>query len=367
MSVRSQRNMRDKLGIDSRGTPAFMRPLSRSRVPITRQFYEARRFRSFAGINATAQHEHAFVRNSVATILDGQNLLRTVPAHRDRYRTWNGIERTMAHIEAAATNFLLNSTAPATQTTGSLGTGTYVLWVVGTGTATITAGTGAASGLGAAVAATPIVFTVTVAGTFTVTVTGSLTRFQLENTSYPTSFIPTAGATVQRVAETLVWTPTASPGGSGLLGTTGTIIGQFIAPSLAGATFPIQSVLAIDNGTANNRYYLFMPVGTAPLTLRSQTVAGGVTNTTLNHTGAVAANTRYRFALAWDAGNTWLALTGQPTVQTGAGVTPSGLTTIRYGQATAGAGAHLNGWVGLIARFSTRLSTAAMLDAVNRA
>jgi hypothetical protein len=103
-------------------------------------------------------------------------------------------------VENAGTNSLLNSGAPVTQTTGSLATGTYCLWVIGTGTATSSAVTATGSGFGVASAGVPNVFTLTVTGTVLVTVAGSLTRFQLEKSPYPTSYIPTtAGAATRAI------------------------------------------------------------------------------------------------------------------------------------------------------------------------
>ena len=45
--------------------------------------------------------------------------------------------------------YLLNSAVPVTQTTGSLGTGTYQFWCIGSGSEMSSAGTATASGLGA--------------------------------------------------------------------------------------------------------------------------------------------------------------------------------------------------------------------------
>lgn len=124
--------------------------------------------------------------------------------------------------EETRTNFLLNSLTPATQTTGSLATGAYVLWVnepsAGSGSATISAGTatgcvplnsvGVPSGTATATTGTWATLVITGAGTCTVTVSGSLTAFQLERCGittllpcYGTSMIVTAGATVARPAD----------------------------------------------------------------------------------------------------------------------------------------------------------------------
>jgi hypothetical protein len=56
----------------------------------------------------------------------------------------------------AATNLLLNSTAPATQTTVSLANGTYTLWVNGAGSATMSAGTATGCGTGVATNGSPV-------------------------------------------------------------------------------------------------------------------------------------------------------------------------------------------------------------------
>jgi hypothetical protein len=93
-------------------------------------------------------------------------------------------------VEQAHTNYLANSGAPATQTTPSLGTGTYILWVNGSGSATMSAGTATGCGTSASTQGTKVTVTITVAGTCVVTVAGSLNEFQLENDSTGLSYCP---------------------------------------------------------------------------------------------------------------------------------------------------------------------------------
>jgi hypothetical protein len=94
-----------------------------------------------------------------------------------------------------ATNVLLNSFAPATQTVSVSDATTYTLSVYGSGSAEITAG-----GSGTATDGSPLTFTTT--GTSaTVTVTGTLEVFQLEAGSVATSPIETAGSAVTRAAD----------------------------------------------------------------------------------------------------------------------------------------------------------------------
>lgn len=103
------------------------------------------------------------------------------------------------------TNQLLNSNAPATQTTGSLGTGTWTLWCNGTGSVLPSGGTATITGAASASNGSPNTFVVTVAGTVTVTVTGSLNAFQLEQGAFGTSFIITGGATATRAADNITF------------------------------------------------------------------------------------------------------------------------------------------------------------------
>lgn len=103
-----------------------------------------------------------------------------------------------------ATNFLLNSGTPATQTTASLPIGSYALWVNGAGSAAVAGTTATITGAGTATNGAEVDFAVTVAGTVTVTVTGSLNEFQLENNVQGSSYVPTTTSTVTRGAETVI-------------------------------------------------------------------------------------------------------------------------------------------------------------------
>jgi len=94
-----------------------------------------------------------------------------------------------------ATNVLLNSFAPATQTVSVSDATTYTLSVYGSGSAEITAG-----GSGTATDGSPLTFT-TAGTSVTVTVTGTLEVFQLEAGSAATSPIETTGSAVTRAAD----------------------------------------------------------------------------------------------------------------------------------------------------------------------
>lgn len=156
-------------------------------------------------------------------------------------------------IEEARTNLLLNSTAPATQTTGALGVATFNLWVNGSGSAQASVGTATAPSLPqTATQGNPISFAVTVGGTVVITVAGSLNAFQLEqgvgaSGTFGTSLIITAGATVTRPIDTIVLTPSPVPGASS------SVYWQGIP--FAVSTFTAgQQGLSISDGTAANRF-----------------------------------------------------------------------------------------------------------------
>lgn len=113
-------------------------------------------------------------------------------------------------VEEARTNQLINSAAPATQTTGSLANGTYTLWVNGSGSAQMSLGTAVGCGTGTATQGSPVSFTTSgAAGTCIVTVVGSLNAFQLELGAFGTSLIVTTGTSATRAADSIVMTGTA--------------------------------------------------------------------------------------------------------------------------------------------------------------
>lgn len=355
MAVRSQRSLRERLGVDSRGTPVFLVPGFSSRVGITRQFMEARRRSGQPAISSTPQFEHTFARTSAGWQFDATGRVVGVPSNRERWSDHFGPRRTMLLTEGARTNYLLNSGAPATQTTESLGTGTYTLWVRGTGTAAVAGATATITGAGTANQATPVVFTVTVAGTVTVTVAGSLTFFQLENSGVVSAPMTTGAATFSRTPDRLIWTPTVR--GSGLFGTSGTIVCVFMLPNVG---FGQQALFSIDDGDDNERITLINPsAGTTTLKLRA--VNGGVQTIEVDAGVTLSTNNFFKAAVAWSPAGIAVACNGNAVVS-GAGTMPSTqLTRLMYG-ATNGA-TNLNGWIGILARYNSRLSDAMLRDA----
>ena len=131
---------------------------------------------------------------ATATYRDNTGTRQTASANAPRFdHTAGGVSLGLL-VEEARTQYLGVTDTPATQTTTSLATGTYCLWIEGTGSATSSAGTATGTGFGAATEGSPNVISITGAGTVTVTVAGSVDIFQLENEGNPTSYIPNAGA-----------------------------------------------------------------------------------------------------------------------------------------------------------------------------
>lgn len=152
-------------------------------------------------------------------------------------------------VEETRTNVLLNSIVPVTQTSPSLGLGTYSLWCNGAGSVTPSGVTATITGGATATNGSPNTFVVTVAGTVLFTVSGSLNAFQCElnqgSIGYPTSLIPTTIAAVTRPSEIIVVfaIPNALPY---------SLFGKGI-PNAPNSSANIQTLLCYSDGTGNNR------------------------------------------------------------------------------------------------------------------
>lgn len=251
-------------------------------------------------------------------------------------------------IEEARTNQLLNSNAPATQTTGSLGTGTYTLWVNGSGSATPSGNTATITGAAAATNGSPNTFTVTVAGTIDVTVSGSLNAFQLEqntpSAAQGTSFIVTVGGTATRAADSVL--------------TTG-----FISTILAGSAKSILAVTSKIPGVAAQRTIVSGGGGSAPEYLYFNSTSGPLDNysgASVLADGTVTSNNLNKSALGADGtGRSLVANNGTVATDTN---TQHANSTSALG-ASAGVSAFINGYISRITLWTTRLSDA-MLKAV---
>ena len=137
---------------------------------------------------------------------------------------------------------------------------------------TASAGTAVGTGFGTTTAGVPLFFTTTVGGTVVFTVSGTLTRFQLELTSFhPTSYIPTAGVTVTRAADIA----TAPIGSWCAASPAVTLCFEGIIPWSGAAG--IWALWQLDDGTSNNRLGAWLQPGNTAVTMMTPTAAASAT------------------------------------------------------------------------------------------
>lgn len=240
-------------------------------------------------------------------------------------------------IEEARTNQLLNSTVPATQTTGSLANGAYTLWVNGSGSAQMSLGTGVGCGVGAATNGTPVNFTISTPGTCIVTVTGSLNAFQLELGAFGTSLIVTAGATATRAADLVQFA-----------GTLNAIIG-----ATQGSWYNKTSSLSnVSNGVIVSRRVSIDKVHVSSATTAAITANSGDRATATVGSGSYATG-------SVGTVNTWSA-SGGSLVAKGGTVSTTATPYTTFFSGTTGLGSdqsiYQNGYTQRFAGFSTTLS-----------
>ena len=215
---------------------------------------------------------------------------------------------------------MLNSATLVTQSV----TVTAVPWTLsfyGTGTITKSGtATGALVGTGAGQRVSQT-FTPT-AGSLTLTVTGSVTNAQLELGAFPTSVIPTVGATATRATESA--TMPTSPWFTNPLALSYVV--DAMLPVQGGASGYIQ----FDDGTNNNRSVLSTDV--ALLVLRY--FENNATVTTVNTIGAgnVPAGVPFKGGVSTIAGQHSYALNGGPLTTGSSANNPPTVTTLRLGK-----------------------------------
>jgi hypothetical protein len=186
-----------------------------------------------------------FTRASSATRVNSDGLIETVSTGVPRLDYTNGSCPSLL-LEPQRTNLYLNSETLVTQNVTTTAT-SYTVSFYGTGTITFS-GTYVGSLVGTGVNnRVSLTFTAT-AGTLTSTITGTCTKGQLEAGSYPTSYIPTVGGTVTRVAETC--------SGAGDVNTFNDLEGVLFAEISALANDGTSRRLSISDGSSVNEIML---------------------------------------------------------------------------------------------------------------
>lgn len=256
-------------------------------------------------------------------------------------------------VEESRVNRLLNSAVPATQTTASLATGTYTLWVNGSGSATSSAGSATGTGYGTATQGSSNTIVLTGAGTVVVTVSGSLNAFQLELGTFGTSLITTTAAVGTRAAD--VGTVTNLP----TFGSAYTIYasGKPQAPSGYASN---QTALTIDAGDGNNRLYAVRNASTGLASGNYSVSGSGVYSQ--NSAGVWAPATLGKIAVSAQSGTQNAAFNGAAlTAGTGVGtITP---TAVRIGTNPSN-GAQFNGPISRIAVWATIVQSTTVLQTI---
>lgn len=260
-------------------------------------------------------------------------------------------------VEDGISNFFLNSGTPASHTSPSLGTGTYTLSLEGAGSIEVAANTATGTGFDTATDGTPVTFTITGGGTVDFTVTGSPTRAQCTDTSYVSSYIPTAGASVARTADQLSMPVSAIPGYRQHQGTfyiefhtsmTLAASAQDYFLSLVGSSALEQASINI-NHTNSDRFEFAWRVG-------------GTFDSTLTVTGPAIGNTSYRAAIAFgpDGDNRILCVDGVLSSPDASASVPD-IVTMWIGAFSAGSG-ECKGFVRRVAYSPLRLPDAKLQE-----
>ena len=196
----------------------------------------------------TGQNLVTFTRASSGTFVGSDGLIKSATTNEARFdhNPTTG-ESLGLLVEEARTNVLLNSATLSTQSV-TVAAAANTLSFYGTGTVTLTGvstagplvGTGANNRVS-------LTFTPTV-GVLILTVSGSVTNAQLEAGAFPTSYIPTAAATVTRAAD--VASITGSNFSSWYNQTEGTVFADATKNSSGTSGFP--RIAQISDSTNNN-------------------------------------------------------------------------------------------------------------------
>jgi hypothetical protein len=177
--------------------------------------------------------------------------------------------------------------------------------------------------------------------------------FQLEaNAAYATSYIPTLGTSVTRVADDY-----AKTGVSSLIGQAeGTVFVDF---TINGLQSPYASAISLNDGLPNN--YIWLTIFSNG-DLRAEVYAGGVVQASISFSGAVAGG-RYKMACGYKTNDFVLYVNGALVGTDTSGSTFSGTTLSRIDNNLAGIAANITSQsTNQALLFKTRLTNAQLAE-----
>jgi len=152
---------------------------------------------------------------------------------------------------------------------------------------------------------------------------------QIEAGSFPTSYIPTTSASVTRTADSAVMTGTNFS--DWYNESQGTFLVQYT--TYAADTGVNRGILAVDDGSNNNRVALFTPLGAAPLTVSARVVSGGSATNPASQ-GSIAINSTAKAAVTYGVGTAAAALCVNAATPNTANpiAAPVGVAVLRIGE-----------------------------------
>ena len=146
---------------------------------------------------------------------------------------------------------------------------------------------------------------------------------QLEQSSYPTSYIPTQGSTVTRVAETC--------SGAGDVNTFNDSEGVLFVEISGFENNALSRVISISDGTTSNRINLFFSSNQSQVVGRVS--SGGVTVADMIYSG-ITQTSYNKIAVKWKVNDFALWLNGVEVLTDSSGVVPIGLNVISFNNAS---------------------------------
>jgi len=241
-----------------------------------------------------------FTRASTATRVNADGLIESVATGVPRIDFTSGCGKLL--LEPQRANLVFPSATGSTQTVTTTAQ-SYTLSFYGAGTV-VRSGTSTGTLVGTGANDRVFVTFTATAGSLILTVTGSVTNWQLEAGSYPTSYIPTTTTAVTRVADSASKTAISS-----LIGQTEGVLYADI--SRIGLPLSAnQTLISINDGTSNNRIRMLTTL-TDDIRFLFQLNGNNVQYDATTGSGEISdINQRLKIAIAYKSGDIAIYING---------------------------------------------------------